>query len=88
MNKTGAISRRGTNREWGSHARKEEDAQRGLNNRARREACAEQLADNEETIPFSWEDWFARDISGEFDNWYHLIDHPEAYEPEITAQEA
>lgn len=33
------------NKEWGSKARKQEDAQRGLNNRARRESIAEQVAD-------------------------------------------
>ena len=87
MNKNGAITR--TNREWGSKARKEEDAQRGINNRARRQNCDEQMADVDEgTAPFSWEDWFARDISGEDDNWYDLLNFPEDFGPYITAQEA
>lgn len=41
-NPTGGLT---GNMEWGSKARKHEDAERGRNNTARKEAIAEQVAD-------------------------------------------
>lgn len=43
-NKSGSLSK--LNLEWGATARKQEDDQRGINNRARRQAIEDQVASN------------------------------------------
>lgn len=43
-NKSGALSK--LNLEWGATARKQEDDQRGINNRARQQAIEDQIASN------------------------------------------
>jgi hypothetical protein len=48
-NRSGGFTRQTTGKEWGSKARKEEADIRGLNNRARFEAIAEQVADINDT---------------------------------------
>lgn len=46
-NKSGSLNK--LNGEWGSTARKQEDDQRGINNRARHQAVEDQIMSNEPT---------------------------------------
>lgn len=46
-NKSGSLSK--LNLEWGATNRKQEDEQRGINNRARHQAIEDQIASNEPT---------------------------------------
>lgn len=55
-NKSGALTM--LNQEWSASGRKQEDEQRGINNRARQQTITEQLADmaelsNADDIPFA-----------------------------------